>query len=172
MALPALAAVAGNGGLALAYAWYVAALGLAVRLAVLLSLLVSADRILNVTKYAFIRARARLTGRLPKDSWFCAPLPRDAEDHPMVGAGAGRPGWGCGCWVWCRRRTRQHPRATPMRRPRAHAALTPAPPPPPRALNPNRLPSSYPCSTSGRCARPSSIPAQSWSGPRSASRFR
>ncbi|PSC71384.1 glycosyltransferase family 2 [Micractinium conductrix] len=84
MALPALAAVAGNGGLALAYAWYVAALGLAVRLAVLLSLLVSADRILNVTKYAFIRARARLTGRLPKDSWFCAPLPRDAEDHPMV----------------------------------------------------------------------------------------
>lgn len=66
------------------YAFYVAALAAAVRLAVVLSLLVSADRVLNVLKFGAIRARAALTGRTPKDSWFCAPLPADAEEHPRV----------------------------------------------------------------------------------------
>ncbi|KAL4420802.1 hypothetical protein ABPG75_010458 [Micractinium tetrahymenae] len=75
---------AGGTAAAAAYGWYVAALGAAVQLAVLLSLLVSADRLLNVAKFAFIRGRAALTGKLPKDDWFCAPLPREAEEHPMV----------------------------------------------------------------------------------------
>ena len=70
------------------YAFYVAALAAAVRLAVLLSLLVSADRVLNVLKYGAIRLRAAVTGRRPKDDWFCAPLPADPEAHPMVSAAA------------------------------------------------------------------------------------
>lgn len=91
---------AGTTVAAAAYGWYVAALGAAVQLAVLLSLLVSADRLLNVAKYAFIRARGALTGRLPKDDWFCAPLPGEAEEHPMVrrawrAAGGGRRGTAC-----------------------------------------------------------------------------
>ncbi len=85
---------AGAGVAAAAYAWYVAALGAAVQLAVLLSLLVSADRLLNVAKFGIIRGRAALTGKLPKDDWFCAPLPREAEEHPMVGAGMAGGGLG------------------------------------------------------------------------------
>lgn len=67
-----------------AAAFYLAALAWAVRLAVALSLLVSADRVLNVLKYAFIRLRARVTGRLPKDAWAYAALPDNPKEYPLV----------------------------------------------------------------------------------------
>jgi hypothetical protein len=51
---------------------------------VVLSLLVSADRVLNVLKFGFIKLRAKLTGRLPQDSWSRAPLPSSPHDFPMV----------------------------------------------------------------------------------------
>ncbi|KAI3430675.1 hypothetical protein D9Q98_005265 [Chlorella vulgaris] len=66
------------------YAFYVAALGAAVQLAVVLSLLVSADRVLNVLKYIVIKARAKVTGRQPKDSWACEALPKEVEAYPLV----------------------------------------------------------------------------------------
>lgn len=71
------------------YAFYVAALAVAVRLAVFLSLLVSADRVLSVAKFGAIKLRAWATGRTPKEDWFSAPLPEDPEAHPKVRAAAG-----------------------------------------------------------------------------------
>ena len=72
------------------YEFYVAALHAAVQLAVVLSLLVSADRVLNVGKFAFIKLRARLTGRLPKDDWFYAALPEDPDAHPKASSRGSR----------------------------------------------------------------------------------
>ncbi|EFN51937.1 hypothetical protein CHLNCDRAFT_139598 [Chlorella variabilis] len=66
------------------YDFYVAALRASVQLAVVLSLLVSADRVLNVLKFACIKLRAKLTGRLPQDAWFRAPLPKAPEEYPLV----------------------------------------------------------------------------------------
>lgn len=73
------------------YELYVAALGASVHLAVALSLLVSADRVLNVLKFAFICMRSKLTGRLPKDAWVCEPLPKDPDAYPRVSAGMTAP---------------------------------------------------------------------------------
>ena len=72
------------------YDFYVAALRASVQLAVVLSLLVSADRVLNVLKFACIKLRAKLTGRLPQDAWFRAPLPKAPEEYPLVS------GWAAG----------------------------------------------------------------------------
>lgn len=69
-----------------AYEFYVAALHASVQLAVLLSLLVSADRVLNVLKFGCIKLRAKLTGRLPQDRHVFAPLPKRPEDYPLVSA--------------------------------------------------------------------------------------
>jgi hypothetical protein len=66
------------------YQFYLAALQASVQLAVVLSLLVSADRILSILKLGFIKLRAKVTGRLPKDDYFCAPLPKNAADYPLV----------------------------------------------------------------------------------------
>jgi hypothetical protein len=74
------------------YEFYVAALHAAVQLAVALSLLVSLDRVLNIAKFGWIKARSRLTGRLPKDSWAFSPLPEEAELYPRVSAPR------CGGW--------------------------------------------------------------------------
>ena len=75
-------------GALLSSAWdaYVLLFGAAVRLAVFLSLLVSADRILAIAKYLFVKARQRLTGRAPEDDWGYAPLPEDLDNYPMVRA--------------------------------------------------------------------------------------
>jgi hypothetical protein len=56
----------------------------------LLSLLVSADRILNVIKYCFIRARSRLTGHIPQHDWNFKPLSEDPHEFPKVRALAAR----------------------------------------------------------------------------------
>eukprot|EP00887_Chlorella_sp_A99_P007190 scaffold2.g7190.t1 len=66
------------------YELYVLLLSAAIQLAVLLSLLVSLDRILNVTKFAACRLWARATGRLPKDRWHFQPLPEDPALWPLV----------------------------------------------------------------------------------------
>ena len=71
------------------YEFYVAALHAAVQLAVALSLLVSLDRVLNIAKFGWIKARAKLTGRLPKNSWVFSPLPDEAELYPRVSAARG-----------------------------------------------------------------------------------
>jgi beta-mannan synthase len=68
------------------YPLWVAALRGAIALFTLLSLLVSADRMLCVAKFCFIRARARLTGRLPQHAWEFKPLPADADAYPKVRA--------------------------------------------------------------------------------------
>ena len=68
------------------YPLWVAALRGAIALFTLLSLLVSADRLLCVAKFCFIRARARLTGRLPPPAWEFKPLPADADAYPKVRA--------------------------------------------------------------------------------------
>ena len=72
------------------YAFYVAALAVAVRLAVFLSLLVSADRVLSVAKFGAIKLRAWAMGRTPKEDWFSAPLPEDPEAYPRVRRRRGR----------------------------------------------------------------------------------
>jgi hypothetical protein len=66
------------------YSLYVVLLRTAITVAVFVSLLVSVDRVLNVTKYLLIRARARLTGRLPEHAWNFKPLPADQDAYPKV----------------------------------------------------------------------------------------
>ncbi len=52
---------------------------------VLLSLLVSADRVINVLKYALITLRAKITGKSPTHSrWTFKPLPDDPHQYPKV----------------------------------------------------------------------------------------
>lgn len=75
------------------YSLYVALLHGAIRVAMLFSLLVSADRVLNVAKYLFIKARARLTGHLPQHNWNFKPLPADPHAFPKVSHGAAGPSW-------------------------------------------------------------------------------
>jgi hypothetical protein len=58
--------------------------GLVIPLAVFLSMLVSADRLLNVLKYAAVRLRTRLTGYKPERSWYFKPLPDDYHDFAKV----------------------------------------------------------------------------------------
>lgn len=66
------------------YDVYVAFFHLAVQLAVFLSLLVSADRLLAMGKYAYVKARQRLTGKAPEDYWNFQALPEDTDAYPMV----------------------------------------------------------------------------------------
>lgn len=66
------------------YALYVALLHAAIQVMVLLSLLVSADRVLNVLKYALICARAKITGKKPQQGWNFEPLPEDPHQFPKV----------------------------------------------------------------------------------------
>lgn len=66
------------------YDLYVALFSAAVQLAVFLSLLVSADRVLNIAKYLYVKARQRVTGNAPEDYWHFKPLPQDVDDYPKV----------------------------------------------------------------------------------------
>ena len=66
------------------YSLYVILLRAAVSMATCASLLVSADRVMSVGKYALLRLRARLTGRLPQHSYNFKPLPADLDAYPKV----------------------------------------------------------------------------------------
>lgn len=66
------------------YAVYVTLLRMAIQVAVVASLLVSADRVLNVLKYVLIAARAKITGRHPNTRWNYQPLPDDPHQYPKV----------------------------------------------------------------------------------------
>lgn len=55
-----------------------------VQIAVILTLLVSVDRLLTITKYLFTKAKSFLTGKLPQTAWHFQPLPEDCDDHPTV----------------------------------------------------------------------------------------
>ena len=68
------------------YGAYVALLHAAIQIAVLVSLLVSADRVLNVTKFLVIKAKERLTGKLPQHAWNFTLLPEDPHEFPLVRA--------------------------------------------------------------------------------------
>ena len=69
------------------YSVYVLCLQGAVNVFVLLALLVAADRVLNLTKYLVIKARAKLTGRTPQLSWYFKPLPEVEDLYPKVRGG-------------------------------------------------------------------------------------
>lgn len=66
------------------YAIYLAALRFLINAAIFLSLLVSADRLINITKFALIKLRAHFTGRLPQEAWNFATLPNDPAAYPKV----------------------------------------------------------------------------------------
>jgi beta-mannan synthase len=66
------------------YGLYVTLLHAAIQIMVLLSLLVSADRVINVLKYVLITTRAKLTGTLPHSRWTFKPLPKDPHQYPKV----------------------------------------------------------------------------------------
>ncbi|KAL6777939.1 hypothetical protein ACKKBG_A16285 [Auxenochlorella protothecoides x Auxenochlorella symbiontica] len=66
------------------YALYVAVLTASVRLAVFLSCLVSADRLINISKFVYFKIRARLTGHLPEHDWAFPDLPHDPAAYPKV----------------------------------------------------------------------------------------
>ena len=66
------------------YALYVAILRIAVQVMTFLSVLVSADRLLNVLKYAWIRVKAYFTGKLPQHAWNFKSLPDEPLDFPKV----------------------------------------------------------------------------------------
>ncbi|GAB4820248.1 hypothetical protein N2152v2_007294 [Parachlorella kessleri] len=66
------------------YEVYVVFFHAAVQLAVLLSLLVSADRILNICKYGYIKLRQKVTGKAPEDYWNYQILPADPNQYPKV----------------------------------------------------------------------------------------
>ena len=66
------------------YSIWVSFLTFIVHVFTCLSLLVSADRILNVLKYCLVRGKAKLTGRLPQHSWNFKPLPEDPHEFPKV----------------------------------------------------------------------------------------
>lgn len=71
------------------YGIYIALINAAIQVAVLFSLLVSADRVLNVLKYVVIKAKVKLTGRLPQHAWNFIPLPEDPLEFPKVSKGDG-----------------------------------------------------------------------------------
>ena len=66
------------------YALYVALLHAAIQVMILMSLLVSVDRVLNVLKYVLISLKARITGKGPQTSWKFEPLPEDPHQYPKV----------------------------------------------------------------------------------------
>ena len=66
------------------YPVYVAVLSGLVQVAIFLSVLVSADRILNILKYFLIRAKVLLTGKLPQHGWHFQPMPQDSREYPKV----------------------------------------------------------------------------------------
>ena len=66
------------------YGLYVSLLHGAIQMMVFLSLLVSADRVFNVLKYAIICARAKITGKPPQNNWNFTPLPEDPHQYPKV----------------------------------------------------------------------------------------
>ena len=66
------------------YTLYVAVLYVAVQVMTLLSLLVSADRVLNVLKYLLITLRTKITGRPPQNRWNFQPLPEDPHQYPKA----------------------------------------------------------------------------------------
>lgn len=65
------------------YDLYVAILKTAILAAVMLSLLVSMDRLYKVGKYMQVAARAHLTGRKPEHSFQCNSLP-DPSQYSLV----------------------------------------------------------------------------------------
>lgn len=65
------------------YDLYVAILTAAIVAAVMLSLLVSMDRLYKVGKYMQVAARAHLTGRKPEHSFQCNSLP-DPQQYSLV----------------------------------------------------------------------------------------
>lgn len=101
--------------LASAYDAYVVLFGAAVQLAVFLSLLVSADRVLAIAKYLYIKARQRVTGRAPEDYWGHEPLPADEDTYPKVRRPAGSC-WRVGaCGGWGRGRAAERSLAATQR---------------------------------------------------------
>ncbi|KDD76984.1 glycosyltransferase-like protein, partial [Helicosporidium sp. ATCC 50920] len=63
---------------------YIALLQLIIRCAVGLSLLVSADRLLNIVKFVAIKLRAGISGRASHHAWNFATLPSDPLLYPKV----------------------------------------------------------------------------------------
>jgi hypothetical protein len=75
------------------YEVYIVFFHAAVHLTVFLSLLVSADRILNIAKYLYIKLRQKVTGKAPEDYWNFQILPEDLDKYPKVrGPGCRRRG--------------------------------------------------------------------------------
>lgn len=66
------------------YGLYVTFLHAAIQVMVLLSLLVSADRVINVLKYLLITTRSKITGKSAHSRWTFKPLPEDPHQYPKV----------------------------------------------------------------------------------------
>lgn len=66
------------------YGLYIAVLRLLINAAVCLSVLVSLDRMINITKFLYFKARAKLTGYLPEHDWAFPALPNDPLSYPKV----------------------------------------------------------------------------------------
>lgn len=66
------------------YPLYVMMLYGLVQVAMLLSVLVSTDRILNMVKYILIKLKSKVTGKLPEHSWYFQPLAEDPMEYPLV----------------------------------------------------------------------------------------
>jgi beta-mannan synthase len=66
------------------YPWYVLALQVLISVFVALSTLVSLDRILCIAKYAVVKVKSLVTGKLPQHSWNYRPLPNDSQNYPTV----------------------------------------------------------------------------------------
>jgi len=66
------------------YGLYVTLLHAAIQVMVLLSLLVSADRVINVLKYVLITTRSKLTGKSAHSRWTRKSLPEDPHQYPKV----------------------------------------------------------------------------------------
>jgi beta-mannan synthase len=66
------------GAVGAAYGAYVGLLNLLVKIAIVLSVACSLDRVIHVLLYAKFKAKAFLTGRRPEDEFSCRPLPDPA----------------------------------------------------------------------------------------------
>ncbi len=66
------------GAVGAAYGAYVGLLNLLVKVAIVLSVACSLDRVVHVLLYAKFKAKAFLTGRRPEDEFSCRPLPDPA----------------------------------------------------------------------------------------------
>jgi hypothetical protein len=66
------------------YGVYVVVLQVLISLFVVLSTLVSLDRVLCIAKYLFTKAKSLVTGKLPQHAWNFRPLPNDPANYPSV----------------------------------------------------------------------------------------